>query len=541
MRRNAGQGETGSWPGLKELSLAVLGLAAVATAMYISHIVNGGFYSDDWADAAARYQPPGGPGLGNVLSYFEGLFPYRPALILYIPLKYYVFGDNMAAQLAWTVALGVIVAGLLYAILRFFRTPWYHAWLIAALTVVFPWLDSTRFWEAASLSTFAIALALAGFVLALSGLQRRSWWLHAGAAAFYLVSILTYEITLPLIAAAGILYVLHFGWKLAWPRWSVDLAIVVATGLWNRAHTNRPIAGLGDNLDHLHDIVVAGGTLLGRTAYPLGPHGHTTTMLALFAIVLGGGAIVYFRRSARRAGEGDWGLKHWLLLACGGLALMICGWAMFIPADPYYTPSVYGYTNRVNSLAGLGLVIAMYATLGVGTALAAVAVPRLRAAVPVVVVGLGLMLGAAYVHVTARHSGIWEEAYAAEREGMDRIQAAFPDLPPESTLITSNYPAYQTLGVPIFSASWDLNGMLKLEYEDGTLMGFPRITGMEMFCRRGGIGIGGYLTTPVEAPYGKVHLLDLQTGRKSAPQNVRECRVAKEEFPPGPDYLSLSY
>ena len=37
-----------------------------------------------------------GPGLGHVLSYFGRSLPgHRPALIIYVPLKYYVFGTDM--------------------------------------------------------------------------------------------------------------------------------------------------------------------------------------------------------------------------------------------------------------------------------------------------------------------------------------------------------------------------------------------------------------------------------------------------------------
>lgn len=527
--------------GVRELALASLGLIALALAVYLPHILHGGFYSDDWADVAARFYPPGGPGLGNVLAYFEGLFPYRPGLILYIPLKYYAFGDNIALHLAWTVALGVIAAVLLYGILRFFNAPWYHAWLIAALTVVYPWLDSTRFWQAASLSTFAIVLALGGFWVALIGLKRRSWLLHAGAAALYLASILIYEITLPAIAAAGILYTLRFGWRAARVRWGVDLAVVFAAGAWNATHTNRVASDLSGHLEHLWDIVVAGGTMLGRTAYPIGPHGYTTTMLVIIGAVLGAGAVAYFAGSGQRRDGGGWGLKQWLLLACAGLALAVCGWVMFIPADPYYTPSIYGYTNRVNALAGLGLVIALYAVLGVGTTLAAMVVPRARSAVPIVVIALGLILGATYIHVVARHSGIWHAAYRAERNGMDRIKRAFPDLPPESVLIAANYPSYQTLGVPIFSASWDLNGMTQFEYGDNTLRAFPRIPGLEPSCHEDGVKIAGDLGSPVEAPYGKARFIDLQTGRHAVPANRAQCQRAVELYPPGPPYLELGY
>jgi hypothetical protein len=528
-------------PGARELALASLGLAALALAVYLSHILHGGFYSDDWADVAARYYPPGGSGLGDVLAYFKGLFPYRPGLILYIPLKYYVFGDNMALQLAWTVALGVIVAILLYGILRFFNAPWYHAWLIAALTVVYPWFDSTRFWEAASLSTFAIVLALGGFWVALIGLKRHSWRLHACAAALYLASVLVYEITLPTIAAAGLLYTFRFGWRAARARWGVDLAVVCAAGVWNATHTNRTVSGLSGDVEHLWNIVVAGGTMLGRTAYPVGPHGYTTTVLVVCAAVLGAGAFAYFAGPAQRGESGGWGLKQWLLLAGAGLALAVCGWVMFIPADPYYTPSVYGYTNRVNALAGLGLVIAIYAVLGVGTTLAAMVVPKARSAVPVVVIALGLILGATYIHVVARHSGIWDEAYRAERVGMDRIKRAFPELPPESVLIAANYPSYQTLGVPIFAASWDLDGMTKFEYGDSTLWAFPRMPGLEPTCRRNGVEVAGDFMSPVKAPYGKARFIDLQSGRHTVPANRWQCQRAVELYPPGPDYLEYGY
>lgn len=527
-------------PSFKEIAIASLALAAVATVAFLPHIRHGGFYLDDWTDAAARFYPPGGPGLGNVLNYYSGLFPYRPALILYVPLKYYIFGANMALQLTWTIALGVIAAILLYGILRFFSVPWYHAWLIAALTLVYPWFDSTRFWEAASLSTIAIVLALAGFWVALVGLERRSWPLHVCAAALYLTSILTYEITLPLIAGAGILYTIRFGWRRAWPRWSIDLLVVCVAGAWNAVHTNRAVSGISGSLDHLGQIITAGGTLLGRTLYPLGPHGCTTTTLVLFGAVILVGVGAYFEMRGHRE-EPGWGLKHWILLAAAGLAISVLGWAMFIPADPYYTPSIYGITNRVNALAGFGLVVTGYAAIGIATSLAAILFPRTQRLVPLVVVALGLALGATYLHVVERHSRIWNAAYQAEREGMDRIRHTFPNLPPESMVITSNYPAYQAIGVPIFAAGWDLNGMIKLEYDDGTLSAFPRIEGLETVCHSGAIGVHGSLTPETMVSYGKAHLLDLQTGRHSTPHSRRQCRAAVNRYLPGPMYILPSY
>jgi hypothetical protein len=462
-------------------------------------------------------------------------------LIVYIPLKYYLFGENISMQLAWTVTLGVIVATLIYLILRLFRTPWYHAWLIAALTLAYPWFDSTRFWEAASLSIFAIALALGGLLTALIGLERRSYVLHACAALLYLASILAYEITLPAIAAAGILYVLRSGWRVARVRWSVDIAVVIVAGLWNEAHTNRTVSGLSGDLHHLKEIVVAGGTLLGRTVYPLGPYGHTTTMLFLLAALFATGLVVQVSRSQKADVSLVWGLKSWLLLGLAGFALACLGWAMFIPADPYYTPSVYGFTNRVNALAGIGLVIAAYAAIGVAVTLTSLMVPKLRKPTPAIVIALGLLLGLAWVHVLERHSGIWDAAYRSARVGMARTKNALPHLSHDSLVITTNYPAYQTLGVPIFATSWDLNGMIKLKYHDGSLSAVPLVEGIDVACRSDGITVWESDAFEMTVPYGRAHLVNLASGEHTAPRHQAQCKAALTEYIPGPTYASSAY
>jgi len=524
----------------RELALAGLCLTVVAILVYLPHIQHGGFYSDDWADAAARFYPPGGPGLSHVLDVYTVLFPYRPVLILYVPLKYYVFGANIELQLAWTIALALIIAWQFFGILRFFKVPWFHALVIAALTLVFPWFDSTRLWEAASLSSFAIMLALAGFWLALIGLERRSWRFHIAAAALYLLSILTYEITLPAIAAAGIVYTARFGWKRARFVWSADLAVALAAGVWNRTHTNRVVSGLGDDLQHIKQIVEAGGTIVGRSVYPLGPHGYTTTALLVLVGLFGFSGVVWWTRGRLRDASG-WGLKQWLLLGAVGVGLAALGWAMFIPADSYYTPSVYGAANRVNAMAGFGIVIAIYAAMGASGAAIAVLVPGARRAVPAVALGGALVLGAAYIHVLERHSDIWDKAYVAQREGMRLIKQVLPSLPPNTTVIAAGYPANQTVGVPIFSATWDLNGMLKMSYRDGSLSAFPLMEGFELVCGSRGVGMRGSGETPPLAPYGRVRLLDLDTGSHSAPRDRKECQSVAGRYMPGPFYLSYSY
>lgn len=460
-------------------------------------------------------------------------------LVVYVPLTYFVFGMHMAHHLIWAGVLAVFVATMLYGVLRTLGVPWAHAGVVAAMTIVYPWFDSLHFWATAGQVSLSVGLLLAGLWIALAGLSR-AWHWHAAAAAIYLTSILTYEVTLPVVVAAGLLYVLVVGWRTARLRWAVDVVVAIAGGAWVGTHTMRTKAGVSAQLDHLQEIVNGAGTLLGRTLIPLG---QTRTGLALgllaFFAVAGVAALLLFRE--RFAGDEGWGLRQWLLLSGGGLLLAALGWVMFIPADPYYTPTVYGMTNRVNGLAGIGLIVAVYGSFGVaGTLLGGIWSQTRRTALVVTMV-LGLLLGLAYVDVLRRHIAIWNAAFGAEMEAVRRIHDRFPRLPPETTLFASAYPAYQTVGVPIFAATWDLDGMVKTEYGDGTLAAYPVIYGTRLVCRAEGVRLVGSGVETWPARYGHARLLDLETGRYSRPKTREECRAVAGSYVPGPLYLSVAY
>lgn len=530
-------------PAARETLLAFLALGAVAAATLGPYVLDGGFYLDDWGDAAGRFYPPGGASFENVLSYFYDIFHYRPVLVLYTPLKYFLFGTSIPLHLAWTALLAVLIATMLYGILRTLGVPWYHAWVIAALSIIYPWFDSVRLWESANPPPVSICIALLGLWIALIGAKRRSWRLHACSAVLYLLSILTYEITLPLIAAFGVLYVLIAGWRVAKVRWAVDLAVVILGGIWMGTHTTRSVSGVSNDLTHLEEIVSGAAMLAGRTLIPVGPQPRTVLALLAAGAVIAVGVVIYvcrWRRSKVVAGS-NWDLPQWLLMLAAGLLVAVLGWLIFIPADPYYTPTVYGITNRVNALAGYGLVIAAYAVLGTGGCLLGELFARFRSRLPVVTVALAVLLGAAYIHVLDRHVGIWQKAYQTQLVAIDRMKKQYPTLPPGTMLFTSNYAAYQTLGVAIFAATWDVDGMMKLEYGDGTVSGYPVIGMMELACRSDGIGLRGAGAPPVVAPYGKARLLNLATGEHSAPSNRSRCRKVVGRYVAGPMYLESAY
>jgi len=138
------------------------------------------------------------------------------------------------------------------------------------------------------------------------------------------------------------------------------------------------------------------------------------------------------------------------VLSVTGLVIAGLGWIMFIPADPYYTPSVYGFTNRVNSLAGFGLVMALYGALGIVGAMVGRAWRNSAAVAAIVPLCLGVAVGVTYMRVLSRHAKIWNAAFRAELTGIDQMRKQLPDPRSGTTVFTSGYPANQTLGVPIF-------------------------------------------------------------------------------------------
>jgi hypothetical protein len=522
--------------GLRELLVAWLLLGLLGVLAFAPHALGGGFYLDDWANGVGSIYPPSG-GFGGALSYFEQLTMYRPVLVLYVPLTYLVFGMHMGLHLAWAAGLGIVASGLLFGILRTVGLARTHAWLLAALVLIYPWFDATRMWATASQVTLGIVFALAGIWLALAALRRRSLPLHAASLLFYVLSILSYEIALPLIGLAGVLYVALVGWRAARLRWGVDVVLALAGAVWVGTQTTRVSSGLSADLTHLKDILTTGGTMLGRTGLPNGPQRTTLVLIVLGA--LAAVAVAFWRRD-RTAAPGT-SMVPWLLLGGAGLVVAAAGWLLFIPADPYYTPSTFGITNRVNGLAGFGLVMIVYAAAGVIGSLLGRLSARPATVAAAVTVAIAVALGVAYKSTLERHTDIWNMAFRAEMAGLGQMKSQFPTLPNGTTVFTSGYPAYQTLGVPIFSTTWDVNGAIKLQYKNPTLSAYPILPGTRLVCGPAGIGLTGPGYPAVTRPFGTVRFLDVGSGRTATPRDVRECRRAAPTFVPGPLYLFYLY
>lgn len=520
-----------------ELGVAWVLLLIVGVAAFATNIRDSGFSSDDWANAVRTLQTPGG--VGNVISAYADITAFRPLLILYVPLTYWVFGTHMGFHLAWSVALAIFMSGMLYGLLRECGLRRVHSFLVAALLLVYPWADSTRMWPTGSMASLAIGLGLAGVWVALVGLRRDSWRVHAVAVALYLASILTYEITALLIVAAGLLYIVRHGWRAARLRWGADLVAVIAAAVWNSSTTARPHAfDLAALWSHFRLIVQQGGTLVARSAVPVGRPSTALVLLVLLGLCIVAGTLAWARRGRPLAAA----LRPWLLLGLGGAVVVVAGWAIFTPTDAYYTPSVYGFTNRVNALAAVGLVMFLYAAAGVVGTLVGRVAPRLPVVATATTVVVAVILGAGYTKVLERHSDLWVGAFRGEMGALRQVAAQYPTMPSHSTVLTFGYPGYQAPGVPIFDLTWDLSSALKLHYDDPSVSGYPVVAPAHVRCtRKGVLAGGGAISGLPPIPYGRAILLDVRTGRHVAPTDAAGCRRALPGFVPGPLELSADY
>jgi hypothetical protein len=526
---------------LRELGLAWASLAVLAGLAFAPLVLHGGFHLDDWSNAAGALYPPGGRSISHTLTWYKEFTLFRPVLILYVPLTYVVFGMHQHFLLAWSVFLAWTAVCLLYGVLRKLGVPWIHSLVIAGLVLVFPWFDCTRLWVSGALISLAISFMLGGFWIALVGLERRDARMHWIAVVLYLLAMLTYELTLPVVAFLGAIYFLRSGWREARWRWAVDLVAVVASGIWVLSHTVRTKSGVSGDLSHLKQIVEGGGTILGRSVLPTGTQ-QTTIALVALAVVLGVGLVVWLRGpSLVRTSSSGWGLREWLMLAGAGVALAVLGWAVFIPADPYYTPTIYGLTNRVNGLAGFGTVITVYAALGVVGTLVGPVIRRVRLAPIGITLGLAALLGLGYVTVLHRHIGIWNSAYVAEEKALTQVASRYPNLPDGSVIFAGNYPAYQTLGVPILSATWDFDGMVKDHYETYEVSAYPLLEGWSLHCRPEGVALESEGIVLRAAPYGAARLMNLEAETAYHPRDQRSCEKVVGNLAPGPMYLSYAY
>ena len=463
----------------RELVVAFGVLLAIATAIYLPHVFSGGFYTDDWFFLQQfHFIDQGGGSIPEMLDY-AGNWPdaYRPMQTAMLVAQYLVTGSSESAHLALSVPLAAIQSLLLYLVLRMLGLSWLVAGSAALLLDIGLFIDTTRLWASPQTQMNASSLYLGGLACALRGLRsggrapQVAW--HASALALYLGATLTYEAMLVAIPLSFLAYLVVADRRSALRRLAADLPAFVLIALIVATKADEARAG-DSSIPHLWDRlrdVLPGAVEVFEASFPghqllFGPAGIAIALLVglgVWSAIGRGGTLA---RASRQ----------WALIAAAALVLALIGLAPLLPGPTGLTPSNQGFANRLlitsaPFYAVLLVAVAFLVSIGIVSL-----VRRPRFAVP-----LGLVLLAAIVVQSVgrerqrqdQMAAVWRE----EQRILDRVEETVPDPTPGMELITFRHPVSMPGGFVSFGDWFDLDGALKLRYEDDSITAHPYLVG----------------------------------------------------------------
>jgi hypothetical protein len=518
-------------PGRRELLVVAVALTAFAIALYLRHVVRGGWYYDDWALFSDAVLAPGtGPFAAADALLEHG---YRPGFSLSLAALYAVGGTDPARYLAVGVALVALQVWIFYTALRVVGFKVAASGLAAALLLAVPAIDTTRLWVTAFPIWIALSLYMAGVAAAVMGLRAearrpRIVW-HATAMAFFAVATLTYELIVPLVVLSALLYLPHGGLRRAAPRWGLDLLAVGAPLAWMlpRAEDNRPIELTPDYvLDRVGEVVSSAWTvflnLLPADRVIRGPLG-----VVLVIIVAVGIGVALSGRSQLSSTVRVWGL-----IGVGALAFALAGLLPLLPAEPYYILRWTGIGNRFGAVSSLGVVLLVMALCALAATGLAALVRRPAWMGALAAVGISVTL-AQWIVQEARNQDAWAQSWRESERVMAAVRESLPARPPPSSAVVTfrHLTFILPADVPVFGASWDLNGAVRLAYRDPSLAAQPygpaticSVEGVQLPSDTNAIATEGPNAVRGIVSYGRTWFVDVGETRAYLVEDRATCR-----------------
>lgn len=487
-------------------------LALLAFAIYLPHIIRGGWYLDDWITIARMSEASG------LMGAFDSMreLSYRPGLAFSLSLFYTIAGQDQTVYLVIGVALAAIQGWLFYLVMRVLRVQAVVAAIAAAIFIVLPVIDSTRLWLAAFPIQVSATLYLLGVLTALHGVAhargRRALAWHAGAVCLYVASMLTYELVAGLIAVTPLLYAARSGCSAALRRALPDLGsiVVVLAIIAPRAASDRDATlTLGFLWDRAVQILVEAEKIFRWLLPSPEVLGGPVGLFLLLAGILGAGIAIGRRDHDAR------GFAGWARIAALGAVFALAGLVMLLPADPYFVPRISGMGNRTGAFAAFGAVLLLMALIvlafaGLGALLKRPRLGFVLATVAILVTGANLAVR------EVRQQGPWADAWQQEQSVIADIDTAIDGRPPDGTGIVSfNHTTFiLPADVSVFAYSWDLYGALWETYDQPELAAQPWVP--EATCGPAGIAFPDESTPTRSEPYGYRKLLFVDVSARAA-------------------------
>ena len=524
----------------REVVAAAAGLSALSLAVFGAHIAHGGFVADDWWQHADTRRFRAASGLFEAVRSFHDEVPLRgrPVEAFVTTVLHNALGEGPRPYLVWAVLTWAVAATLVYVLVRQVGLERIHAAAIGSLCVLFPAGDSSRFWSTASIYGVTAIFFLSGAVIALRGMRehgRRAVLFHGAADVCFLLSLLTHEVAAVAMLVTVLLYRLRGSWAAARRRWVADLATLgVAAGLSFLLGVERTVRPLSEQIDHAKTILREARVLFVTTGVPDGPV-RVPTLIALGIVAVG----LLMWRYLPEADEARGEIRRWLIACAAGAVAIGVAYAPYVAATDYYSPIPYSApANRVNILATPGFALLFYALAMLASVLLLRGLARWRLWATGVAVVITMGLAVTWVQELNRDRQVWNRATARARTILDSMQATIPSPPPGTTVyMFGTEQRYED--VPIFESSWDLNGAVKLLWDDPTLRGipWPSVTGHfspGLGPQGRGVSCGPLSVQPHglpfgpehASPYGRTVFVDVSTETATWIRNPSACRAA---------------
>jgi hypothetical protein len=534
------------FPRLLEAIVAAALLGLLTVGVYGQHVIHGGFLSDAWNIRGMYEFAPKGGLIGGIEAFLDQrhVTP-RPLLAIDLAGRNVLFGEHMGAWLAWQAAQAALMASVLFALLRELRIPRLDALSIAALVVVFPAASTVRLWIVPS--DLTIILALLGFLTALRAFGaegRRALAMHGLSLALFVASLALYEIVLLPMLASVLLYRLRVSWRTAARRWLVDCAVLIPVTLALKSAGGSAYPrqdGLADMWRHVEITFEEAQALFTSVVLPF----DTTAWQVWALVALIPATAILVRRGLPASDPARAQLTRWLVALAAGLAVVMLGYGIFIPAVDFYAPASPGLGTRVNAVPSIGWTLLLYGIVRLAATMAFRGLPdgwRLSAGACAVAC---LVIGASWTVSIERDARDYQRAYAEGQEVISAITAAVADPPPDATIWAFGQPVEAAPGIPVFADTWDLRYRTKLAYDDPTIVGYVGYEGTTFSCRPHEIVPGGHGQYLYHDPwwvgsfasaYGRTYFVDTTTGRSELIETPAQCRKAARSFPRSPQF-----
>ncbi len=502
-----------------EAAAGVAIMVGLTLALYLPHVFQSGFYTDDYVFLETwRF---GHETWGEIFSnLFRGWDNYRDGAGFF----YQAMPKIGHLKASHYMAAGVLITGmqgcLFFAVLRLQGMRQMSAVLAGTIFVACPWIDASRIWMAVYPYSIAVCFYLGGLLcaqLAFASSQGRrvvAW--HALSLVLFIFAVETFEAVIVPVAISVLLYGIRFGWGRAFRRWPADL-LVAALGLFadlKHGAVRGASYGIGHLVDRGGELLSSGGTLISSAF--AGPWS-----LAVIALVVAAsaGLVILIRQNPQCAAEVRW----WVTAAAVGFIFAVAGLAPLFPAPSEYTPTWTGPSNRFSLPGAPGEILLLIAVIWlVGLGLAALIRRRQQARVIATVIAVAILVS--LIIQENRNERSWTAASRDQHQILRTVEAALGPKPARYTAVATFDQADVTPdGDPIFDTGYDLAGALHLYYGDTTLR--AHAYGLPIVCHLHDISY-----KPLKAPdnsnslpYGQLYFIDTTSGAATLIKSRAQC------------------